>query len=68
MVDPALIFGIIKTAIGIAEEVTSGMHIEGDVKTVAAFEDLVAQVFAAHKAETGQPMDLSKFQHIDPIQ
>lgn len=61
--DPVIIFGIIKTALNIAEGLTSGTHVQGDIATIAALEEIVQQTLTAHQSETGAPMDLSKFHH-----
>ncbi len=65
--DVLAILQIIQMATNIGQSLASGTHVQGDLATVAALEDLVGRVIAAHHAESGQPMDLSKFQHIDPI-
>jgi hypothetical protein len=59
--DPLVILQIIEVATGLAKTALDGTRVSGDLATVAALEDLVAKVLAAHQAETGSPMDLSKF-------
>ncbi len=65
--DILTILQIIQIATGIGQSLADGTHVQGDLATIAALEDLVTRVIAAHQSEVGQPMDLSKFQHIDPI-
>ncbi len=55
------ILEIIEVATGLAKVAADGTRAQGDVETIAALEDLVGKTIAAHEAETGQPMDLSKF-------
>jgi len=65
--DIAALIGIIQIATNIAQSMAQGTHVQGDVATIAALEDLVAKVLAAHQAEVGAPMDLTKFVHQDHI-
>lgn len=62
------ILRIIEMATSLAQIAASGTRAAGDVQTIAALEQLTATVIALHEAESGQPMDLSKFTpktHID---
>ncbi len=65
--DITAILQMIQIATNIGQSLADGTHVQGDVATIAALEDLVAKVLAAHQAEVGAPMDLSKFQHQDHI-
>ncbi len=65
--DMQLILGIIGAATGIAQQISSGTVAGRSVEIIAALEDIVAKALQAHQDAVGQPMDLSKFQHQDPI-
>lgn len=61
------ILAIIGAATGIAQEISNGTEAERSVEIIAALEEIVAKAIQAHQDAAGQPMDLSKFQHQDPI-
>lgn len=61
------ILAIIELAIGLAQNIASNTHAQADVATVAALEQLMAQVLTAYQSEVGQPMDLAKLVQEPPI-
>lgn len=65
--DIAAILAIISAATGIAQDITNGTAAGKTVQIAAALEDIVAKTIQAHSDAVGQPMDLSKFHHQDPI-
>jgi hypothetical protein len=65
--DPALIFEIIELALGVAKTSATGTPAAGGVDALLALEQIVQKSLAAYKAESGQPLDLSKLTPEDPI-
>lgn len=59
--NPLEILAIIETATQLAKIAVDGTRAKGDVETIAQLEDLLGKVIAQHEAESGLPMDLSKF-------
>ena len=61
------ILAIIGAATGVAQELAAGTTAEHSVEIVAALEDIVAKALKFHVEHVGEPMDLTKFHHQDPI-